>query len=115
MYQHLEISTVSILLARFSGCARIPFVEALASLGYHIPTARNQRTLGTFPIPVVKRGSRLFIELSELIKFAVEEASPAASVVKVSTVHTKKTRRGRPLKADQISARQNSTNGGGAK
>lgn len=66
----VECSTSDLLLARFSGRVFIPFTEALDALGYHVPTARNHRWQGTFPIPTVNRGKRLYIELSELIRYA---------------------------------------------
>ena len=64
-----EFSTTAFLLSRFDGRVIIPFSEALNALSYHVPTARNQRSQGTFPIPVVTRGKRLYIELSELIRY----------------------------------------------
>jgi hypothetical protein len=65
----VEYSTSALLLARFDGRVIIPFSEALDALSYHVPTARNQRSQGTFPIPVITRGKRLYIELSELLRY----------------------------------------------
>lgn len=89
MHVNSEISPASLLLARFQGRVQLPFGEALAVISYPIQTARNQRTLGTFPIPVVQRGRKLFINVDDLIRFIDGE---------------KKKRRGRRTKAEMFAA-----------
>ena len=67
-YESNHISTVSLLVSRFADRPIIPFSEALGAVSIHVPTARNQCSAGTFPIPIIRRGKRLFIELVELGK-----------------------------------------------
>lgn len=64
-----QLTTESLLVARFAMRPVIPFTEALSAISYHVATARNQRAQGKFPIRVVERGARLFIELPDLIRF----------------------------------------------
>lgn len=80
-------SVFTLLLHRFNGCPVVPLKDGLESINYPLQTARNQRTQGCFPIPVVPRGSRLFVEVAELAKYAVRG---------------KEKKRGRPTKASKM-------------
>lgn len=84
-----HITIQALLLNEFQGCTHIPFSRAVLSVGIHLPTARNQLSLGTFPIRVVRRGRRIFITLPDLIKYAAADDVPAR-------------KRGRPTKAEQL-------------
>lgn len=88
LLNHQKLTAESLLIARFATRPVIPFCEALAAISYHVPSARNQRTLGTFPLKVVERGNRLFIELPELIRY----------------VSASKTKKGRKPKAEKFGA-----------
>ena len=96
-YNHNHISTVSLLITRFAERPIIPFTEALGAVSIHVPTARNQCSAGTFPIPTIRRGKRLFIELAELVKY----------------VEKSKIKRGRKSKAEKYASNQQGDNKNG--
>lgn len=89
-------TTLEILLARFGGQVLIPFSDALQAVGINQQTARNQLTKNSknpFPIPVQKRGSRLFITVSALARY-VDGDVPAQK------------KRGARTKAERLAAQQ---------
>ncbi len=90
-------STLNLLLAKFNGQILIPFVDAVASVGFQEQSARNQLSKGTFPIPSVLSGSRRLIHVEDLANFI--------EGLRAESQPSQKTRRGRPTKASQMAKR----------
>lgn len=85
--------TITILLAQFKGQVLIPFAAGAECVGIPEQTARNKLVKGEFPIPTVLSGGRRFVHVQDLANY----------VESLRESQGKKTKRGRPTKAETIS------------
>lgn len=70
-------SSLFLLAAQFDARVLLSLEEACGVMGISIKTGYNWISMGAFPLPIVKRGNRVMIDIRDLAEYLDKERESA--------------------------------------